>query len=170
MKFPKTVCFWLLNFEIWGSFINVRESAYLTCAWQHVHIPEYSRQVLFWTRHKNNICSFQQVHHAFCRNDRSLSSLSRGVGLARYSISETSSKKFKKVLEGSSFLKRILFVTVICGTCAVIADGILTPGVSGTYYHKDPILQNLIPARILLKTLHWSAIRSSENSLKMVAI
>jgi len=38
--------------------------------------------------------------------------------------------RFKEVLEGSSLLKRILFITVICGTSAVIADGILTPGVS----------------------------------------
>lgn len=51
------------------------------------------------------------------------------------------SHKFKATLEGSSTLKRALFIIVTLGTSAVIADGILTPGVSGLSFHAILPLQ-----------------------------
>ena len=65
------------------------------------------------------------------RKDQSLARISTSVGLGRQSLAAQRESGFKTVLESSQSLKRLLFVVVLLGTCAVIADGILTPGVSG---------------------------------------
>ena len=65
------------------------------------------------------------------RKDQSLARISTSGGLGRQSSAAQRGSGFKTVLETSQTLKRLLFVVVLLGTCAVIADGILTPGVSG---------------------------------------